>query len=182
MRLFVAVNFDAAARAALAQWQAELRANALRGNFSALGNVHLTLAFLGERDAGQAAAASRALDAVAAPGAGFRPFDADIRSMGRFRRDGGDLWWAGMEGCAALDALHGSVWAALAREGFEPERGKWRPHVTLAREVSLRAGYEPPARRAPIPVRVESVELMLSERPGGRLTYTPLHSAKAEGA
>ena len=48
MRLFIAVRFSNHIQKSLQQTMADLRRQGVRGNFSRVENLHLTLAFLGE--------------------------------------------------------------------------------------------------------------------------------------
>jgi 2'-5' RNA ligase len=54
--------------------------------------------------------------------------------VGTFERSGRlAALWAGVERGEALERLQGKIEAALRRAGFEPERRRYQPHVTLAR-------------------------------------------------
>ncbi|MBQ7682572.1 MAG: RNA 2',3'-cyclic phosphodiesterase, partial [Oscillibacter sp.] len=48
MRLFIAIRFSDEVRRALAETQSFLRNRGVRGNFTKVENLHLTLAFIGE--------------------------------------------------------------------------------------------------------------------------------------
>jgi 2'-5' RNA ligase len=167
MRLFIAINFNDATKARLTALRDELRAKSGKGRFSSSDNIHLTLVFLGECDAGQAAAAKAAMDAVS-----FAPFDVAIDRVGRFRRDGGDIWWAGVRENKLLSNLHGDLTDKLTAAGFYIEKRGFSPHVTLGREVKTK---EMPREIEPFGETVSSIELMKSERIGGKLTYTAVH-------
>ena len=168
MRLFVAVNFSDETKSRLAALRDELRAKSAGGNFSADENLHLTLAFLGECDAKQLSAAKNALDSLSAPPA----IDICVDRIGRFSRNGGDIWWAGVAENAALDALQQDLANKLISAGFNLESRKYSPHVTLAREVATDAK---PWRITPFGESVNSAGLMKSERIRGKLTYTAVH-------
>jgi 2'-5' RNA ligase len=170
MRLFFAINFNDETRAQLIALRDELRSRAKRGSFSATENMHLTLAFLGECDAKQTAAAKAALDAV-----GFEPFHIRIDRVGRFKRDGGDIWWAGVQESEPLIDLQGGLSDKLIGAGFALERRKYSPHITLGREIITDAK---PREIAPFGETVTSIELMKSERLDGKLTYTAIHAKK----
>ena len=167
MRLFIAINFNEDTRAQLVFMRDELRSLSNRGNFSATENLHLTLAFLGECDAKQAAAAKSAMDAVA-----FEPFPLKIERAGRFRRNGSDLWWAGVQASKPLLALHGDLTDKLIAAGFALEKRKYSPHVTLGREIDTDAA---PWTVEPFGETVMKIELMKSERINGKLTYTAIY-------
>ena len=168
MRLFIAINFTAGTRAKIAALRDELRERSKRGNFSLDENLHLTLAFLGECDAGQAAAAKSAMDEAA-----FKPFGATVERVGRFRRDGGDIWWAGLRADAGMSELQRNLTGGLASAGFTLDTRKFSPHITLGREVVTSAT---PRNIEPFGETVAHIELMKSERISGKLTYTAIYS------
>jgi 2'-5' RNA ligase len=166
MRLFIAVNFNSDTCSRLIALRDELRAKSERGNFSAPENLHLTLAFLGECGGRQADAAKSALSAVI-----FEPFDIAVERVGRFKRDGGDIWWAGLREDKRLLALQRDLTDKLTTAGFTLERRKFSPHITLGREVVTAAT---PWMIEPFGETVSAVELMKSERLNGKLTYTSI--------
>ena len=165
MRLFVAVNFTDPTRARLAALRDELRQKAACGRFSASENLHLTLVFLGECDAEQVTSAKAAMDAVNFSG----PFTVTVDRIGRFRRNRGDIWWAGVRESKPLSNLYQDLTDKLAAAGFEIEKRKYSPHITLAREVVTN---EPPGEIEPFNETVSAIELMKSEHIRGKLTYT----------
>ena len=166
MRLFIAINFNDETRSRLLDLCDELRGVSRYGSFSAPENLHLTLAFLGECDSKQTACAESALGAVS-----FEPFDISVDSVGRFKRDGGDIWWAGLRESNKLLALHRDVTDRLTAVGFTLERRKFNPHITLGREVVTDAR---PWRIEPFGEMVGVVDLMKSERISGKLTYSSI--------
>ena len=98
-----------------------------------------------------------------------------IRS-GRFRREGGDIWWLAPADCPELTRLQARLADELRARGFSLEERRFSPHLTLARRVLSRA--EPGALLgSAVACPVRDIRLMLSERPGGRLTYTELFRA-----
>ena len=167
MRLFIAINFNDETRARLLSMRDELRSRSKSGNFTITENLHLTLAFLGECDAKQTAAAKSAMDAI-----NFEPFPISIERIGRFKRDGGDLWWAGVQDSKPLSTLYNSLSDRLITAGFTLEKRKYSPHITLGREV---ATDTTPWEVEPFGETVTSIELMKSERNNGKLTYTAIH-------
>ena len=166
MRLFIAINFNTDTRSRLIALRDELFSISKRGNFSLPENIHLTLAFLGECEARQTAAAKTAMDAVR-----FDPFDIHIERIGRFKRGAGDIWWAGLRGNRPLSDLHRKLTDKLIVAGFSLERREYIPHITLGREVVTDAF---PCKIEPFGETVSRMELMKSERIAGKLTYTAL--------
>ena len=171
MRLFVAINLNEATRSALASLQEELRESAIRGRFSTRENLHLTLAFLGECDSIQTAAACAAMDAQS-----FAPFSLEINRLGCFRREGGEIWWAGAVASEPLLALQQDLAKSLRAAGFRLEERQFRPHITLAREV---VAPEKERTVPPFSETVTRIDLMKSERIGGKLMYTAIHSIQS---
>jgi len=167
MRLFIAINFTADTRNGLLALRDELRSKSERGRFILPENIHLTLAFLGECDDKQTAAARTAMDAAV-----FDPFDLVIERIGRFKRDGGDIWWAGVGESKELIDLHRKLTSALCSNGFSLEKRKYSPHITLGREVRTN---EAPRAIEPFGETVSFIDLMKSERIDSKLTYTSVY-------
>ena len=174
MRLFIAINFNNDTRSRLLALRDELRGKSQEGNFSAPENLHLTLVFLGECDGKQAADTKSALG-----GLSFEPFDMTVDCVGRFRRQGGDLWWAGLRESKPLSDIQRGLTDRLAAMGFALERRKYSPHVTLGREVVTGAV---PWEIEPFGETAGAIDLMKSERIGGRLTYTSIYQAHSSTA
>ena len=172
MRLFFAVNFSDETKSKLVGLRGKLRDNAVHGNFSSTENLHLTLAFLGECDAKQLTAARAVLDSLTIGRMGIY-----IDRIGRFRRDGGDIWWTGIAKNKALFALQRDLTDKLISAGFKLESRKYSPHITLARKVVTDIQ---PWQIKPFGESICSVELMKSERLNGTLTYTAIQTRKSE--
>ena len=167
MRLFIAINFNDSTRSRLLALRDELRSHSERGNFSLPENLHLTLAFIGECNTAQTAAAKTAMGAV-----NFDPFDIQIERIGRFKRDGGDIWWAGLHGSKLLLDLQRELTDKLIAAGFALEKRDYKPHITLGREVVIDTA---PWQIEPFGETVTAIDLMKSERIAGKLTYTAIY-------
>jgi 2'-5' RNA ligase len=133
MRLFVAIDLDAAARDALAAVQQELRS---RDSGSPIrwvrpDQLHLTLVFLGEVDE------ARAPELAVAIGAPIdrRAFDVTFEGLGAFPPHGAPraLWVGAREGAAELQALQQVLAGRAARLGIRLESRPFSPHLTLGR-------------------------------------------------
>ena len=167
MRLFIAINFNKDTLSSLLALRDKLRGGSQHGRFSAPENLHLTLVFLGECDGKQTAAVKSILGAVS-----FEPFDVAVDCVGRFKRDGGDLWWAGLRESKPLSALQHDLTERLSALGFTLDRRRFSPHITLGREVItdiMPWAFEPFGETA------GAVDLMKSERFAGKLTYTSIY-------
>jgi len=128
IRAFVSIGLaDAAADACIAA-QAGLPA----GRPVARENLHLTLAFLGERPANVLEDVHYALGAIRAPA-----FELALSGLGLIGEGRPRALCAEVPPVPALSFLRDKVAQAARGAGLALERGRFRPHVTLARLGSL---------------------------------------------
>jgi len=167
MRLFIAINFNQEIKDKLNAHKEMLRARSNSGSFTMSNNLHITLAFLGECTQEQAAAAKAAMDKVR-----FEPFDIEIDSIGRFKRNDGDIWWAGVKENTQLESLQQKLSNSLQDLGFKLEKRKFSPHITLGRKVKTDISSQ---KIKPFGQRAYKIHLMKSERIDGVLTYTSIY-------
>ena len=159
MRLFIAINLTSGMKRALLAGEASLRAQAEHGSFTPCGNLHLTLAFIGESR--RTSELRRIIAECACP-----PFEIRLGSPGRF----GDLWWAGLEPCDELDALVLRLREKLSGAGFAIDERPFRAHITLARRVRP---ADIPAPKIPgASMIVKRISLMRSQRRERGMEYT----------
>ena len=128
MRVFAALELPDGVRAELASWSGPLLegVSGLRVGEPALW--HVTTAFYGEVDESLLEPLRRRLSRAASR---HPPMTLRLAGAGRF---GDRVLWVGVEGdLHLLRRLAASVAAAGRREGLPVERGRYRPHVTLAR-------------------------------------------------
>ncbi|WP_420997799.1 RNA 2',3'-cyclic phosphodiesterase [Cupriavidus sp. 30B13] len=143
--------------------------------------VHLTLRFLGERDAAAALRIEQALAQVACAA-----FTLNVQQAGCFRGRRASVLWAGVARSAALDALHAAVERVLdgcdgaaaapppAQAAEHRRHAGFLPHITLARSMQavpdavLQAWRAAQAEQAGTPFAVERFVLYQSHLlPGG---------------
>jgi 2'-5' RNA ligase len=126
IRLFVALALPAALKAQLGF----LAGGGIPGaRWVPPENYHLTLRFIGEVESWRAEEVDEALANIRAPG-----FELSLRGLGIFEKAGRiTALWVGAEKNEGLAFLQAKVETALQRAGFEPERRRFAPHVTLAR-------------------------------------------------
>lgn len=95
--------------------------------------LHLTLRFIGEADGAMARDIDDVLYQISDPA-----FSLTLRRTGFFNeRKLARVLWAGVEDDTALRHLHDKIQHGLTAIGLEPERRRYRPHVTLARLPGL---------------------------------------------
>ena len=103
----------------------------------------------------------------------------EFSDVGCFRNES-ELWWIGIKENEELTKLQKDLSKALKEKGFSLESRKFKPHITLARQ--MHAGKISPTELLPevFSTDVSAINLMLSHRIDGRLTYTELYSVKNE--
>ena len=173
LRLFVAVDLPAPARAALAAFRDAADPRTWRPVPDA--SLHLTLAFLGQRPEEDAATAAAVLDAAAGP-APRLALGAALLLPPRGARV---LCVAVADPDGTLAALQARVSDGLEAAGvYVAERRPFRAHATAAR---LRAGARSPRRvpaaaaPAPLAFRAEALTLYRSRLGRAGARYEPLH-------
>ncbi|GHU32525.1 RNA 2',3'-cyclic phosphodiesterase [Betaproteobacteria bacterium] len=184
MRLFTAINFSDNTRSRLLALRDELQAKSRSGNFTAPENLHLTLVFLGECDEKQTVAAKMAINSV-----NFEPFILTIAGGGYLDKGRSNLVFSEIKndsGRNKLQKLRDELSTNFSAKGFELDGRKFWPHITLGREVVWKdiGDYSSfiDARFPTIEAHVTSIELMKSERVGGKLTYTAIYERKSNDA
>jgi 2'-5' RNA ligase len=166
VRVFFALWPDADARDRLAALANEVAART-RGRAPPAGNLHVTLAFIGEIPRGRVEALSAIGASIAARTARF-VFTLD--RTGTFRGTG--VIWAGASQLPpALAELARELSDALAEEDFAVERRPFSPHVTLVRRARA---PEAGSLAAPIGWTVARLALVGSETLSGAPRYSDL--------
>lgn len=182
LRLFVAITIRREWQDAVTRAQTALRHQGLALRWSRADDAHLTLAFLGNVDEDRIGAIETAMGASAQPVA---PFSLTFGRAGLFgspRRP--RVVWLGLDGdTVALARLQARLVAELGRVGFPPERGAFRPHITVAR-VPERTTLGDAGRIAPAvealplpatpPLHVDRIVLVRSILGGGPARYETL--------
>jgi 2'-5' RNA ligase len=137
VRLFAGVELGESVRLACAEAARELneRLTRARSQLSVRwipeNNLHITLWFFGEVPDERAAEIAERL---CAPWQ-IPSFEAGISGVGVFPPSGPiRIVWLGVdEGAAETTAIHHELTIRLAPLGFEPERRRYHPHVTIGR-------------------------------------------------
>lgn len=166
MRLFIAINLNDEMKDALMDIQDTMWTYGVRGRETPAENMHLTLAFIGDYD--DPDHVKSVIDGIR-----IRPFDITLSGIGAF----GDLWWAGIEESAPLQAVVRRLRRALAEEGIPFDRKKFSPHITLIRRAEGRLSDESKdalSDRFDAAMNVDHISLMRSDRGKHGMIYTEL--------
>ena len=162
MRLFIAIQLSDGIRDSLSAVQAHLRDHGVRGNYTKIENLHLTLAFIGEySDPDSVLEVIRSVP--------FTPFPMRIEGFGNFA----DLYWCGIGGNDSLLSYVKRLRRALAENGIPFDRKNFSPHITLIRraEYDRRRGF-PGVVIPEMSMQVSGVSLMRSDRTKSGMVYT----------
>lgn len=176
MRLFIAIELSNAVRAEVRPVLEELRQRACGGRFVPIGNTHITMQFLGETD--DLAGACEAMQCACR---GIRPFEIRPERYGFIEKGGrGGTAVVFVKGESELDVLHETLMSALADRGFKLDLKRFRPHITLGRNVEHDELVlsELASMRFSSSMTVSGLTLFESTRVKGKVVYSPLHRQK----
>ena len=163
MRLFIAIELSEEMRRAVGAVQEEFRRRGVRGGYTPVENMHLTLAFIGEYPDPEDVL--EVMDGVPFPEVELR-----LEGLGAF----GDLWWLGLGRSEALEGYVRRLRHALAEADIPFDRKRFRPHITLLRRAEQIRGtrdFRVPEAR----MRAERPVLMRSDRGKSGMIYTNLN-------
>lgn len=172
VRLFLAVLLKEDIKDKLCDVTARLKEASMQGNFSPRENLHITLAFLGETN--RLTDIRQVMDSVTE-----QAFPIEIEKLGSFRRDGGDIFWAGVKYNSALKRIQAKLSDSLREKGFVLEEREYRPHLTLGRRIVMNPAFDSKTFIRSMPrmdMQAERISLMKSERRSGRMVYTEIYA------
>lgn len=169
MRLFVACSPSKETIRSLSDYQNKLKAKHIGGNYTSAGNMHITLAFIGEID--NYADIVKALNSVK-----FSSFSLSFGLTGSF----GSLWWASPELDDRLNALARNVREALKNADIPFDTKPFKAHITLLRKPEYSGGLPGDITLDRTESSIDKFSLYKSERGRFGMIYTPIASFKAE--
>lgn len=168
MRLFYAVTFTDAIKAAIVPYRDMIADNSLKGRFVAKENFHVTLEFIGEVSLAELGAYIKVLESIRVP-----EMRLHASYIGSFKKQAKEIIWMGFEVNPGLNELQRFLVEQLKNIGFEPAQHHFRPHITLGRQVILLGDLQQLVI-SPLYIKPHSIALMESKRVGGRLVYEPV--------
>ena len=177
IRTFICIEVPETIKNRIERLQHELRKTQAQVSWTRAANIHLTIKFLGDIEAGQVNAVRVAVERATT---GINGFEIEVNGAGCFPSiKNPRVLWVGLDQIPdELRKLQRNVEDELAREGFEREPKKFSPHLTIARirsphsaqslaEKLIATGFEPETFRA------SEVIVMRSDlKPSGPI-YTP---------
>jgi 2'-5' RNA ligase len=179
IRVFVAARLPESVLAAIGGLQERLAARGFGVRWVVVGNIHLTVKFLGEIDDGQLDGITRVLNRTVCSFAPFRLTAAGVGVFPRLNR--ARVIWVGLKGqLAELRALRNAIEGDLEAVGHRRDKRPFTGHLTLGRvkktiaPSELRTAIDAVGDFASEPFMVDRVVLFRSDlRPSGA-AYTEL--------
>lgn len=132
IRTFICIEILESIKSRIDKLQETLRQIEAQVSWAKPSNIHLTLKFLGGVEASRIERVSIALERAAN---GIGPFEVEIGGAGCFPSPRSPrVLWVGVSNVPEpLQQLYSNIEDELAREGFEREKRKFSPHLTIGR-------------------------------------------------
>lgn len=162
MRLFIAINFHDKVKSEIFEYVKKLKTQSLKGTFTSINNIHLSLVFIGE---------SKRIDSIIKIISELKTkkFTIMLDRCSSFKGSSKDIYWIGIKENHVLNKLYTELTEKLIREDFKIENRVYIPHITIGREVILEKEFNMEIRQEFI--NVCNISLMLSHRLNGKLVY-----------
>ncbi|MCL5428633.1 MAG: RNA 2',3'-cyclic phosphodiesterase [Chloroflexi bacterium] len=183
IRAFIALEMPDPVRRALDEISFQLRKE-LSGaplRWVPVGNMHLTLKFLGDISRDQVPAITQILESESTR---FAPMKLNINGLGAFPNpQRARVLWAGLNAPDDLHELQNNIEARLTALGFSREERAFSPHLTLARvrgharpvDLSrIRAELAATPKPSPTSASAERITLFRSELKSSGSVYNAL--------
>ena len=136
IRAFIAIDVPPEVKNHLSSVAADLGSLDLDARPAPVSSLHLTLRFLGNIEENRVSGLG---DAIRRCARQVPAFSLAVRNLGAFpTRKRPRIVWAGVAGDGSLEHLHQLLELELQELGFDRERKKFRPHLTLLRLKSSR--------------------------------------------
>lgn len=162
-RIFIAIRFEDDFRQTLVCVQKSLKARGVEGNYCSYGNLHMTLAFIGEQY--DLPRIRKAVSEVK-----VEPFDLSLDRLGSFPTKAGVIW-CGVRDNEAVAELAERLRERLKANGVSFKAGAFFPHISLVQHPSaIITDIAVPESTA----QVRQIHIMKSERVDGELIYSEI--------
>jgi 2'-5' RNA ligase len=132
IRTFICIEIPESIKERIGGLQRTLREIEAQVSWTKPSHIHLTLKFLGDVEAARIDGLCRAVERAAS---GIRLFDVEVSGAGCFPspRSPRVLWVGFSNVPEQLRQLYSNIEDELARQGFEREKRKFSPHLTIGR-------------------------------------------------
>lgn len=163
VRIFIAIRFDDEFKQKLIEIQDSLKERGVEGKYCSYGNLHMTLAFIGETN--DLPAIHAAMSEVK-----FEPFEMSLGKLGTFPTKEGVIWCGVKDGTSAT-SLANLVREKLTAHGISFSTLAFMPHISLVQHpTKIITDIEVPEAT----IKVTQIHIMKSERINGELIYSEI--------
>ena len=162
-RIFIAIRFNDDLKRKLVEIQDSLKLRGVKGNYCSYGNLHMTLAFIGENY--DLPAIRKAVSEVE-----FEPFEMSLGALGTFPTKSGVIW-CGVKDRTLATSLANQLRERLTANGVSFSKLAFVPHISLVQHPSLII------TELAVPdatIRVEEIYVLKSERIDDELIYSEI--------
>lgn len=174
MRIFIGIAIPESVKEYIESIKPNLDNLLLKGRWTRIDNLHVTLAFLGEVPPDQIDLLSHILENTLIHQARFTLGLSDI---GFFDKGNQSIVWLGIDqGKEHLRHLSKIIKYELNQHRFPYDNKPMIPHLTFVRQASIKKEVSVPKIRQDILWKVEHIHLYLSHQKEGLLTYEPLYT------
>lgn len=182
MRTFIGLSFNGELKRKLFKVQNILKDNSIKGSWVADSNFHLTLKFLGETTENQVEEISKILKNISDS---HLSISAGLDKLGYFNKkeEKYGVIWIGLKGqIIQLERIYDTIENEIQALGFEKDKRKFAPHITIGRRVIINKLFGEIKRLVQEELRYEfvldSLVLLKSEEIMKKRVYTPIKSYK----
>lgn len=162
-RAFIAIRFSNEFKDKLVHIQEALKERGVIGNYCPYGNLHMTLAFIGENY--DLTAIRKAVSEVE-----FQPFELSLEKLGSFPTKTGVIW-CGLKDNTPIINLVERLRERLSANGVSYKHDQFFPHISLVQHPSATlTDIEIPSAS----MQVTMLYVMKSERINGELVYSEI--------
>lgn len=162
-RIFIAIRFNDEFKQKLVDIQDTLKTRGVSGNYCSWGNLHMTLAFIGETY--DLPAIRDAVSEVT-----FESFELTLDRLGSFPTKAGVIW-CGVKESEPITTIANCLRERLKEHGVHYSGQRFVPHISLVQHPSsIVTDVDIPK----VSVRVEKIYIMKSERINGELIYSEI--------
>lgn len=162
-RIFIAIRFSDEFKKKIVEVQNSLKTRGVHGKYCPYGNLHITLAFIGEHY--NLTAIRKAVSEVA-----VEPFDLTLGELGTFPTKEGVIW-CGLKDNAPIINLANRLRERLTANGVSFKGGMFFPHISLVQHPSE---IVTDIEMSVASMHVEKIYIMKSERKDGELVYSEI--------
>jgi 2'-5' RNA ligase len=180
MRTFFSIEFDNELKEEITALQNKLRQHTYRGRWKYKDNFHITLKFLGDIEHKDISCILDNVEDLSE----IKSFSLSIDKLGYFMgKNNIRVLWLGLGGeIELLKNLKNSIDKRLVQSGFEIEKRKFTPHITIAQDIISETDFDNLIKifnNYDFPkINVKAFNLMLSEQIGNKRIYSVLNTIK----